>query len=171
VRVLTVRQPWALHIVQSGKDVENRVRNVVGAYRGPVAIHAGLRTDDDALRRLPARAPNGIPRVFDTGVIIGVVDITDVHHADTCRGTLDEARKHEAIAATRDPDLAAHWHERYCSPWAQAGTQHIVLANPRQLRRPVPFRGALGLRTLDQDVVKAITRSGYLATLTPGATA
>lgn len=171
MRVLTVRQPWALHIVQSGKDVENRVRNVVGAYRGPVAIHAGLRADDDALRRLPARAPNGIPRVFDTGVIIGVVDITDVHHADTCRGTLDEARKHEALAATRDPDLAAHWHERYCSPWAQPGAQHIVLANPRMLRRPVPFRGALGLRTLDPAVIEAITCNNYVDPAHLGGTA
>ena len=45
MRVLTVRQPWAWAIVHGGKDIENRTRNVAGAYRGPVAIHAGLAFD------------------------------------------------------------------------------------------------------------------------------
>ena len=39
MRVLTVRQPWAWAIIHGGKDVENRTRNLAGAYRGPVAIH------------------------------------------------------------------------------------------------------------------------------------
>lgn len=28
MKAITVRQPWALHIMQSGKDVENRTRNI-----------------------------------------------------------------------------------------------------------------------------------------------
>lgn len=51
MRILTVRQPWAWAIVHGGKDVENRTRNIAGAYRGPVAIHAGMRFDqsDEAM--------------------------------------------------------------------------------------------------------------------------
>lgn len=61
MRALTVQQPWAWAIVYGGKDVENRTRNIAGAYRGPLAIHAGLRWSDrgarsglvwDALRNL-----------------------------------------------------------------------------------------------------------------------
>ena len=47
MRILTVRQPWAYAIVHLGKDVENRVRNIAGDYRGPVAIHAALAEDSD----------------------------------------------------------------------------------------------------------------------------
>lgn len=43
MRIVTIRPPWAQLIVNYGKDVENRVRNIAGGYRGPVAIHAGLR--------------------------------------------------------------------------------------------------------------------------------
>lgn len=49
MKVLTVRQPWAAAIIHGGKDVENRTRNLAGSYRGPVAIHAGLAYDEDAL--------------------------------------------------------------------------------------------------------------------------
>jgi hypothetical protein len=50
LRVLTVRQPWAWSLIEGGKDVENRSRNIAGSYRGPVAIHAGLaRFEDDGL--------------------------------------------------------------------------------------------------------------------------
>mgnify|MGYP001137357808 FL=1 len=49
MRAITVRQPWAWAIVFGQKDVENRSRNIAGRYRGPVAIHAGLRDDDAVL--------------------------------------------------------------------------------------------------------------------------
>ncbi|GAA3009239.1 ASCH domain-containing protein [Microbacterium aurantiacum] len=42
LRVVTVKQPYASLIVRGRKDVENRVRNIAGQCRGPVAIHAGL---------------------------------------------------------------------------------------------------------------------------------
>lgn len=30
LRVLTVRQPWAWSLIEGGKDVENRSRNIAG---------------------------------------------------------------------------------------------------------------------------------------------
>lgn len=167
MRVMTVRQPWALHIIQSGKDVENRVRNIAGSYRGPVAVHAALAEDHNALRRLPGKAPNGITRVFDFGFIIGVVDLVDSHHASTCAGVYPADRS--AALATRDPWLwtaAEAADERdgreFCSPWALPNEQHLVLQNPRKLARPVALRGALGLRHLADSVVAEIERVGFV---------
>lgn len=94
MRVLTVRQPWAWAIIHGGKDVENRVRNIAGNYRGPVAIHVALADADNApesLWKLHAdfyrerfRSAGGAVRDFswresDRGHIIGVVDLVDVH--------------------------------------------------------------------------------------------
>lgn len=143
MRVLTVRQPWALHIIQSGKDVENRVRNVAGSYRGPLAIHAALKADEDALYRLPMIAPNRIPRIFHFGAIIGVVHLRATHHAEYCQ----EADEHGQL----------------CSEWAEPGVHHLELDHPQMLAQPIPFRGALGMRTLPGDVVAEIRRVGFRA--------
>ncbi len=135
MRAISVRQPWAWQIINQRKDVENRTRNIAGKYRGPVAIHASLKPDEEALRRLPMRAPGWVTarRVFDYGVILGVVDLVDVHQsASFCCG----------------------------SDWAELlwGGYHLVLANPR----PIPLkdqprcRGALGLWTPPADVIEQI---------------
>ncbi len=162
LRVLTVRQPWAWAIVHGGKDVENRVRNIAGSYRGPVAIHAGLQDDVDAspglfFERLQWHAEQqGIdhseqaPLYSDRGSILGVVDLVDVHGA--------------AGYWTRENE----WQLGCCeTPWAETGfTQggglvaalptHMVLANPRPLREPISFKGALGLRRLDEETTAAV---------------
>lgn len=141
MRAITVRQPWAWQIVNQGKNIENRTRNIAGKYRGPVAIHAGLKPDKEALRRLPARAPEWVTatRVFDYGVILGVVDLVDVHHCFNASTGFDG-----------------------CSPWALEDHWHLVLANPRPvMANPVadpgiPCRGALGLWTPPADVLKRL---------------
>ena len=142
MRVLTVRQPWAWAIIHGGKDVENRVRNIAGAYRGPLAIHAGLTYDADAVISPP---PLYVPVPFDPdgaycrplGCIIGVVDLADVHHADWCWDDIGTGPRH-------------------CSPWAEVDTWHLVLANPRPLTEPIPHRGGLGLRRLDPDTTSRV---------------
>jgi hypothetical protein len=135
MRILTVRQPWAWAIIHAGKAVENRRWST--DYRGPVAIHAGLRFDhdwasaalDDAMR--PARNTRevGRPRPWEVfGAIIGVVDLVDVHEFDGIE----------------------------CSPWAQSDACHLILENARPLREPIPFTGALGLRRLDETTEAAV---------------
>ena len=49
MRCLTVRQPWAYAIMHLGKDVENRARNIVGKYRGPLLIHVSLTVEPAGL--------------------------------------------------------------------------------------------------------------------------
>lgn len=57
MRAITVRQPWAWQIINQGKNVENRTRNIAGKYRGPIAIHAALKPDQEALARLACARP------------------------------------------------------------------------------------------------------------------
>lgn len=162
MRILTVRQPWAWAIIHGGKDVENRVRNIAGDYRGPVAIHAGLaifeeeggaypevaraieseiqsyRVDDTYLWEVADDVDPEDPR-FVYGAILGVVDLTDVHTADDIEQTVH---------------LRGEWPT--CSVWAERIGYHLVLANPRALAEPIPYRGALGLRRLDDDMTARV---------------
>ena len=142
MRVLTVRNPWAWAIVHGGKDVENRVRNVAGGYRGTIAIHVGLRWDggDDGRVEMTPREVRSA--VEQKGWIVGVVDLENVHEARDCW---------TGVAL-----LDGTTHEEHCSVWGEVDVHHLVLANPRPLVTPIPYKGALGLRRLPQDVAAAV---------------
>lgn len=157
---MTVRQPWAWAIVHADppKDVENRTQ--AWSYRGPLAIHAGLTFDGDALDVpvLRKALPHGNGRAWEAfkqrrvrGAIVGVVDLVDVH---TAAGLED------------DP-----W-EWCCQPWGEPpgitlranGTftgprQHLVLAHPRPLPVPIPCRGQLGLWTPPAAVLEQLVEA------------
>lgn len=130
MRALTVRQPWAWAILHGGKDVENRIRNLAGSYRGPVAIHAGKTIDETGAVEVPRlineqRGGDGFGLYLGRdhfGAFVGVVDLVSVHH---------------------DSDHGPH----RCSTWAEPDDWHLVLANPRPLEVPIPARGMLGLWT------------------------
>ncbi|WP_299440223.1 ASCH domain-containing protein [uncultured Rhodospira sp.] len=71
---ISIRQPWAHHILHDGKDVENR--SWPTKVRGRVLIHAGLTTVEapETIRRL------GLP----LGGIVGSVEIVDcLDHSDS----------------------------------------------------------------------------------------
>jgi len=137
MRVLTVKQPWAWAIIHAEKDVENRSRNLAGSYRGPVAIHAGLGFDQGNMASHAHKRAHGTetPTYLAFGAIIGVVDLVAVHFWDECL---------EGVFG--------------CSPWAESDAHHLVLANPRPLAHPLPFRGGLGLRRLDAATVDLIQK-------------
>lgn len=163
LRILTVRQPWAWAIIHGGKNVENRVRNIAGDYRGPVAIHAGAAYEPKANRwpsMMAAAERYGVESMREHLIaygqkayrhIIGVVDLIDVHSA-----TGYWTRENE-------------WRLDCCtSSWAETGYTeehglgrsqglfHLELANPRPLAEPIPYRGALGLRRLDVETTAAV---------------
>ncbi|MFC5127433.1 hypothetical protein ACFPRL_30180 [Pseudoclavibacter helvolus] len=148
--------------MHGGKDVENRSRNLAGDYRGPVAIHAGLavfeeeggayaevsraieselqgyRVDDAYLWEVADDVDPDDPR-FIYGAILGVVDLVDVHVGPEYGGGCHKLSSPLPVR----PDYGA------CSPWGEASSYHLVLANPRPLTEPIPFKGGLGLRRLD----------------------
>jgi hypothetical protein len=150
MRILTVRQPWAQMIADGHKHVENRVRNIAGDYRGLVAIHAGAREDVGArehpeVQRIardiwwtdPASLHVGQPRAF--GHILAVANLWAVHHHDGTPGMR----------------CCPNAPERY-TRWAEPDVWHLCFSSPRKLAEPIPFKGALGLRTLPADVEAAI---------------
>lgn len=63
---LSIRQPWAHHILFDGKDIENR--DWPTRFRGPVLIHAGKAYDGP----IPS-AHADLPR----GGIVGMAEIID----------------------------------------------------------------------------------------------
>lgn len=149
MRAITVRQPWAWAIIDGGKDVENRTRNIAGAYRGPIAIHAamshtfGARTDPNIAREITEAGHEADFLRWLTsaphGAVVGLVDLVDVHHANDV-----------------DPTFCGICPEGCCgcSPWAMPEHYHLVLANPRPLPEPIPWRGALGLWNLPDDALR-----------------
>ncbi|MFF2631983.1 hypothetical protein ACFVR6_03780 [Microbacterium sp. NPDC058021] len=165
MRVLTVRQPWAWAIIHGGKDVENRVRNIAGAYRGPVAIHAAqavdtsadeaihrdlrFRTLSDALAATNKWRRETADAYFARGVIIGVVDLVDVHHAAECVYVGSAVEDFDGNFVSQEVT--------YCSAWAEdANVYHLTMAKPRPIADPIPYQGALGLRTLDEATCIAV---------------
>lgn len=127
-----MQQPWAWAIIHGGKDVENRTQ--AWKYRGPLAIHAGVRWSErgsDSLyyQSALARETSAVRHRVDLrGAIIGVVDLVDAHQAET-----------------------------WCcdSPWGEQSYRkrdrkvlrtlyHLVLANPRAVE-PISMAGKLGL--------------------------
>jgi len=148
MRVLTVRQPWARALFR-GKSVENRSRNIAGDYRGPVAIHAaktyGSYAEFHTAAKFIARNTGQLPPMVTPrglGVILGVADLVDAHPFSlrTC-GIFDETSEHPHAG---------------CSPWAFTDGWHLVFENPRELAEQIPFKGALGLRHLDDDTTARI---------------
>lgn len=141
MKALTVQQPWAWAIFH-GKAIENRTQQ--WTYRGPLAIHAGMRWSErgehsrlvlDAFERSCGAAPK---HWSATGAILGVVDLADVHPSAGC-----------------------------CAPWGESAyvehggrerrqIVHLVLENPRLLDEPIPCKGALGLWTPPADIAERL---------------
>ena len=166
MRAITVRQPHAWATVWDLKDVENRSRNIAGSYRGPVAIHAGLHPfEQDNMSSRAHREAHGTerPTGLTFGAIIGTADLVDVHSDGYCWD--QELRRlaalyHEDRTALEDlPDNGAGGligKVTLCSPWAMGDHWHLVWANRRPLARPIPYKGALGLWTLPDEVLAGV---------------
>jgi hypothetical protein len=78
LRALSVRQPWAWLIVNGYKDIENRSWRT--NHRGPLLIHASSNRSlctPASLRQIEGKYHVRLPREFDFGGIIGVLDVVD----------------------------------------------------------------------------------------------
>lgn len=174
MRIMTVRQPWAWAIIHGGKNVENRVRNIAGAYRGPVAIHVAKTEDrfplhgpiwDAATAAVEAGGGDTHERVFtwdlgtpdprrwlyDHGHITGVVDLVDVHLVQQSHAGTNVCFDN----TTPVGDICSQWAHAYDEFPAYRG-HHLVLRDPRPIVEPILFKGALGLRRLNEAMVQRI---------------
>ena len=119
MKALSIHQPWAWAILQAGKTVENRTWST--KYRGPILVHASKsRASYDREKKLDWKALYGVDlppwEELITGAIVGVVDVVD------------------CVSPTSSRAIRLN-------PWTE-GPVCWVLANPRPLPKPVPFRGA-----------------------------
>ena len=77
MKAISIRQPYAWLVVGGHKPIENRTWNT--NYRGPLAIHAPLKTHDHPLTEIAQRHHVAIdPTALEFGGIIGHVDLIDV---------------------------------------------------------------------------------------------
>lgn len=135
MKALTVREPWGFALIEGGKNVENRTWTT--AYRGPLAIHTAARIDDAYIRDamtgpywdpglLAEFEQSGRPITLQAGTFLGVVTLTDVHHATDCAHQVDGRTE-------------------YCSGWAMPGQWHWQVTDPGKLGHPLPAKGRLQL--------------------------
>lgn len=124
---LSIRQPWAWHILNSGKDIENR--DWATRFRGRVLIHAskGMTRAEYEDGRDPLWSSGG-PTIelppfgqLDRGGFVGSVEIVD------------------CVAASD-------------SPWF-FGRFGFVLRNPKPLPFFVPWKGRLGFFDVPEAVL------------------
>jgi hypothetical protein len=149
MRGLTVREPWGTGIVHLGKPVENRSRNIAGAYRGWVALHTSkARRDDDEYVAEALASPHFAADLGDLelvrGHVIGVARLVDVHAALDC---WRKPWKWET------EDVA---HGDHCSPWAMPDLWHLDMEDQVALPRPIPWRGQMGLWRVPDELEAAI---------------
>lgn len=127
MKALTVCQPYAHLLFTDEKPVENRTWPTL--YRGPLLIHAGKSrawlTDGDEERAAAA----GHPLVF--GAIIGRVNLV-------------YCVRLEPLLHAR-PELAENVHVN--GPWCW------VMEHPVRFAEPIPWRGALGLFDVPDEVL------------------
>ena len=136
MKALTVQNPWAWAIIHGQKTVENRTQR--WKYRGPLAIHAGLRWSHRGNGIVSRLAGVDIPP-FNVGhpseirgAIIGVVQLVDVH---------------TAVPGCCDSPWAEYAYAEHPTGTTRRDITHLVLEDPRPVE-PIPCRGALGLWTV-----------------------
>lgn len=143
IPALTVRQPWAWAIARGHKPIENRTWSTT--YRGPLAIHAAKKWDDEyaltamvhTVREqggtLPATLADDLPS-SGTGRIVAVVDLVGICTRSSLSGPGCD-----------------------CGPWAIPEHAHWQLANARLVDGP-EVSGRLGLWRIDLDVMEETRR-------------
>ena len=132
MKALSIRQPWA-HLILCGlKDVENRTWST--DYRGPLVIHAGVKVDPgwvDGAKEVTRRGGTSAPWwvMLEAGAgVSSQVDVVTTTKRGCILGIVD------LVDVVTESD----------SPWF-FGPYGWVLANPRVLPTPVPYRGRLRL--------------------------
>lgn len=143
---LTIRQPWADHVLADAfaKDVENR--SWPTSYRGPLVVHAAREVDPFGVAFL--NMPITAEQDRDRGHLLGLVDLVDVH---------------------RDGSPACAAWDCAVNPWAfhegaeTARVYHWRLEHPRRMVTPFRARGRVGLWPLSPSELHLLTIAEVVA--------
>lgn len=161
MKALTIYQPWAAALAIRAKLYETRGRRIL--YRGPIAIHAGLKDVQSVYNALPMDVQVEMSAVlldkypmweaFPHGAVIATAELVEcwriVHHPGA------DINKAQHIPVGAELDVPKH-HPRFgdiiipteremmFGDWSP-GRYALEFANMRLLSEPVPARGYQGL--------------------------
>src|SRR5574344_705037 len=135
MKALSVKQPWALLIVNGVKDIENRTRKT--NYRGRILIHASGKPDKIELE-MSGQATVQEMQMFSVlnkveenelfGCVIGSVEIVD--------------------CVKNNPSV-----------WAEKNVWNWVLTNPVLFKKPIRnIKGKLGLWEASDEILHKVKR-------------
>ena len=139
MKVITIQQPWAHLIIHGLPDttpIIPKMKNVEN--RTWSSTYRGsilIHSGKGKTYREAAEAYGLKPKDMTFGAVIGVVEMYDCKRVDEM--------------------VPTHWTD---GPWCH------LYRNPRPLRNPIPWKGALGLWTPPQDLLDAIVAQGFLRT-------
>ena len=132
IRALTLHRPWPWAIFHAGKDFENRNYPLPEKFLGEwVAIHAGKKYDDEAVRAI-RYSGRGVPP-SDSDMPTGIVGLA----------VFDRVCKTEAEAGSAWATGPCAWH----------------ISNKLALALPIPCNGKQGFWKPDaksQDIMQAV---------------
>lgn len=146
MKVLSLTQPYPTLIMIGAKKIETR--GWYTSYRGDLAIHAAkafprwaqdLCFEEPFISALNAAINRDQIDHFNptpTGVILGIVTLTDCHYMDELYQKPDE------------PELSFGHYELGRTAW--------MLENPRLLSEPIAAKGALGLWNFEHPDLEAL---------------
>ena len=137
MKALTIRQPWAWAIARGHKPVENR--SWTTPYRGPLAIHAGLRWDDATLGALGVV----VHRIRQQGGAVPPSLRADLPYSGTGR-IVAVAELVDVCTRSMDGEPCD------CGLWAVPGEAHWQIRDARPIDGP-EVRGRLGLWDWDSE--------------------
>ena len=130
MKCISIKQPWATLIILHGKDVENRTWGT--NYTGPLLIHSSKTYDHDGDMYLHSMGifrdiSAFLPSELPSGAIIGKVEL---------------------IGCWQRPFLRKEPSRWFFGPWGW------ILENPVAFKKPIPYKGQLGIFDAPDDVIK-----------------
>jgi hypothetical protein len=133
VPAISIRQPWAELVLRGKKTVE--VRDWHHAYRGPLWVHTGRKTDGYAQTEWQLRDPT-MGDLF-TGGFVGQVELTAIVPFD--------AHSWEALRP-----------QHLDTGRFRLGLFAFFLRNPRRLQEPLEGPGELRLFEVDEETQRVL---------------
>ncbi|MEQ9411968.1 MAG: restriction endonuclease subunit S [Fuerstiella sp.] len=149
IPVLTIKQPWADHIIFGNKWCENR--SWTTPYRGPLYIHAGMSWDADGGGQTPGNGQHGA--ILGRVNLVDVLDLEELGMAEVRR----IARKYGLSTASA---AMQHVTGRYC--W--------TLTEPQALKQPIETPGKLKIWKFDAPQHSLAFHKDRMAAVTEPAT-
>lgn len=135
MKALSLKQPFAILVVEGRKTIELRVWNT--KLRGPFLVHASRTPFKDQYEKFGYKKDS-----LPLGAIIGVVNLLDVKEYSTS----DEWRQ----------DFQRH----LAGPEFEARDYGFILSCPVKFEKPIPCAGSLNFWNVSESIMSKLPRLG-----------